>query len=74
MTLTISNGTWIVVNGTDTVQITAINSYTYSTGDEIMILNENNGITYTATDNGTFSSGSEAYVKDDATLSSTSMK
>lgn len=68
-TFDITNGTWIVVNGTDTIQITSTNSYTYTAGDEIMILNQNNGITYTTTDNGTLSEGSQAYVKDDATLS-----
>jgi outer membrane lipoprotein-sorting protein len=44
----ITNGEWIVINNTDTVQLGNAGTFVIQSGDQVMFLNENNGYNYTA--------------------------
>lgn len=59
-TIIVESGDYIVINGTDTILIDNNTSISIQIGDEIIFLNENNGYTYLASNNG-FLNGTDNY-------------
>lgn len=68
-TLIFTTGTWIVLNGTDTLNLSAGNVVSIQNGDEVIFINENNGYAFSASTSGSLSSNSLVFVSEDGSFS-----